>query len=507
MGSIILINKQVDYTSSKITQIVKKLTNSKKAGHSGTLDPLASGLLIIATDEKTKELEKLLNLDKTYVCEIKFGEHTETYDREGKILNKSNNFPTLENVEKQIIFFKESKYFQEVPIYSSVKIKGKKLYEYARANEEVELPIKEVKIKNINLLNFNESSKTITLELNVSKGFYVRSFAVDFARKLDCYAHIHSLHRTKIGNYKIEDALTSFDELWKYHTKVSIITRDFEFISSKENLIIGQFDILHCGQEKILNEKNYNALIFINNPSKNYYSNSVLNRILNLSEFNPNKIYVYDIGAKNSNITGHDFNSNYLRKINPFKIIIGENFKYGCDKRDVNFLADNFHCEIIPVEKKCSSTYIRELLLKGEIIFANSLFLKRFKIQGIVIHGTKKGKTLNFPTLNVEWKTNIGMKSGSYSSITKIDKKFYESTTLVWETKNNIVLTETFVHSFDKYSYGKFIEVWPIKYINELVKLDNDLSLAIKIKNEVQKSIEIHEFFFKKIVKEIIKIG
>lgn len=505
MGSLILIDKKINYTSNQITQIVKKITNSRKAGHSGTLDPLATGLLIIATNEKTKELVHLLHSDKTYVCELKFGEHTETYDREGEILNSSDAFPTLEDALKIINFFQNSQYFQEVPIYSSVKVKGKKLYEYARSNQKVVLPIKEVKIKSINLLDFNKNTKIIKLELNVSKGFYVRSFAVDFAKKLNCLSHIYSLKRTRIGENKIEDAINSFYDLWKYHSKVEIISDDFIFDENIENLIIGQFDIIHCGQEKMFNQENYSALIFVNNPSKNYYLNSTLNRILNLIEFKPNKIYVYDI-SNEGNITAGDFNSNYLKKMNPSKIIVGRNFKYGKDGKKVDFLANNFNVEIIDTKEKCSSTHIRKLLSLGSIFDANALFLKRFKIQGIVIHGSKKGKLLNFPTLNIEWITNTSMKSGSYASITKIDHKFYKSTTLIWDVRDGITLTETFVHDFDKYCYGKFIEIWPIQYIEKTVKLDNDESLAIKIKTEVDKSIIIHEELSSEIIKSLTEI-
>ena len=160
MDEVILINKPKGYTSRDIVNIVSKTLNTKKVGHFGTLDPLAEGLLIIGVNNYTKLGNLLENDTKEYIAEVLVGTSTDTYDTTGTVINKTEDFHLSKDlINKTLNKFKKT-YLQEVPIYSATKVKGKRLYEYAREGKEVLLPKKEVKIYNIELIKH-------TLHLNV----------------------------------------------------------------------------------------------------------------------------------------------------------------------------------------------------------------------------------------------------------------------------------------------------------------------------------------------------
>ena len=209
MDGIILINKEKDYTSRDVVNIIGKYLNTKKVGHSGTLDPLATGVLVIAINKGLKVINLLTNLEKEYIVDVKFGIETDTLDITGNILNEDNNYSvTKEQLINVLNKFKIT-YQQEVPKYSAIKVNGKRLYEYARNNEEVTLPKKEVTIKEIELLEFNNNSfKFRTL---VSKGTYIRSLIRDIGKELNILMTMSNLKRTKQGMFNIIDCNTLDD--------------------------------------------------------------------------------------------------------------------------------------------------------------------------------------------------------------------------------------------------------------------------------------------------------
>lgn len=213
MDKVILINKEKGYTSRDIVNIVSKKFNTKKVGHFGTLDPLATGLLIIGIGTCTKIGNYLPNDSKEYKVEVLIGTSTDTYDIEGTVLEKRENInlskETLEHNLNSMI----GTYLQEVPIYSAVKVKGRKLYEYARNGEDVELPKKEVtiySISDISILNKNNETY-FTFTTHVSKGTYIRSLINDLSKKLDIPLCMSNLIRTKQDRFLLEDANTLKD--------------------------------------------------------------------------------------------------------------------------------------------------------------------------------------------------------------------------------------------------------------------------------------------------------
>jgi len=208
MNSIILINKPKNYTSRDVVNVISKKLNIKKIGHTGTLDPIAEGVLILCTNKYTRFVEYITNYDKEYVVEGEFGYETDTLDVTGSVVKECKldiNIENFNNVLKNFVGEIE----QIPPIYSAIKVKGKKLYEYARNNENVDIPKRTVNIYSIELLEF--SNNTFKLKCNVSKGTYIRSLIRDIGLSLNTFATMKSLIRTKQGKVNIEDCGTISD--------------------------------------------------------------------------------------------------------------------------------------------------------------------------------------------------------------------------------------------------------------------------------------------------------
>ncbi len=204
MDGIIVVNKKKNMTSRDVVNIAIKKLNTKKIGHTGTLDPLATGVLVLAINKALKLVDDLTCENKEYIAEVKLGIKTDTLDITGNVLEERK-----ENVNKEeLINVLDSfigKYNMTVPIYSAVKVDGKKLYEYAREGKEVKLPVKEVYINSIKLLDFNND--TFTFKCNVSKGTYIRSLINDICDKLGVIGTMSELKRTKQGKFTIEKAI------------------------------------------------------------------------------------------------------------------------------------------------------------------------------------------------------------------------------------------------------------------------------------------------------------
>ncbi len=230
MNGILVVNKEKDYTSRDIVNIVSKQLKTKKVGHTGTLDPLATGVLVLCIGKSLKLAELLTANDKEYIATIKLGIETDTLDITGKITKeKEVTNISKEKIIKALNNFK-GKIKQEVPKYSAVKVNGKKLYEYARNNIEVDLPIKEVEIYNIELIS-DIINNEFTIKCNVSKGTYIRSLVRDIGKYLDTYATMTKLERTKQGiftidkSFSLEDIKNNNYELQKPQDVLNIPTK------------------------------------------------------------------------------------------------------------------------------------------------------------------------------------------------------------------------------------------------------------------------------------------
>ena len=205
MNGVIIVNKEKDVTSRDVVNKIIKKFKTKRVGHSGTLDPIATGVLVVAIGKYTKLIDILTSSYKEYIATFKLGILTDTLDITGKIIDEKIHGVDKELIEDTLYSFLGTS-IQEVPKYSAVKINGKKLYEYAREGKEVELPKRKIDIKEIELYSYR--GDTITFRCVVSKGTYIRSLINDIGRKLNTYATMTELRRTKQGDFKIEDSYT-----------------------------------------------------------------------------------------------------------------------------------------------------------------------------------------------------------------------------------------------------------------------------------------------------------
>ena len=207
MDGIIIINKPIGFTSQDVVSKVKKILNIKKAGHAGTLDPLATGVLPVLLGNATRVSKYLIEHDKKYIATIKLGEKRNTGDLEGDVIEKSDIKISDEKFIKNVIESFIGKSTQIPPIYSAIKINGKKLYEYAREGKEVEIPSREIEIYEIELIDFNIEKQEIKFSTKCSKGTYIRTLCEDIAKKLDTVGYMSSLERVQVDKFYIENAI------------------------------------------------------------------------------------------------------------------------------------------------------------------------------------------------------------------------------------------------------------------------------------------------------------
>lgn len=261
MDGIIVVNKPKGITSRDVVNNVCKLLNTKKIGHTGTLDPIATGVLVLCVGRATKLVEVLTKNDKEYIATVKLGILTDTLDTDGTIIEKKHvnlDKNKLENVLNSFV----GTYNQEVPIYSAVKINGKKLYEYAREKKEVILPKRMVEIKKIELLELEDDY--YKFKVSVSKGTYIRSLIKDINEKLRVIGVMSDLVRTRQGKFLINDSY-SLEDIKCNNYKIMSVTD----VLKDENCVI--IDITLFEKVKngaiINNEYNTNMVTFVYNDN------------------------------------------------------------------------------------------------------------------------------------------------------------------------------------------------------------------------------------------------
>lgn len=242
---IINVYKDKNMTSRDVVNILVKHFKTKKIGHTGTLDPIATGVLICVLGSDTKFVDILQSKTKEYIATIKLGVKTDTGDITGKVIDTRTYRLDRDTIVSCLATFKGT-YLQEVPIYSAVKIKGKKLYDYARNNEEVILPKRMVTIYDIELLDYHDD--LIKFKVTVSKGTYIRSLIADICTKLKTVGTMAELTRTKQGEFKIEDSnklkdilddhyqIISYDDIFKSYETIEL--NDSEYFKVKNGQVM-----------------------------------------------------------------------------------------------------------------------------------------------------------------------------------------------------------------------------------------------------------------------------
>ena len=237
MNGIFIIDKPKGITSRDVVNEIIKKIGTKKVGHSGTLDPLATGVLVVCVGKATKLVNEITSEDKEYIASVTLGTKTDTLDSMGSILFEEDVAKTKDEIIDILNGFK-GKYAQEVPIYSAVKINGKKLYEYAREGIDIKLPNREVEIKNIELIGdveYRNNKTMFKFKCKVSKGTYIRSLINDIATKLNTIGIMTNLRRVSQGNFKIEDSV-KLDALTINHLKTIIDILPYKKIKLTDNI-------------------------------------------------------------------------------------------------------------------------------------------------------------------------------------------------------------------------------------------------------------------------------
>lgn len=240
MNGFILVNKKKDMTSRDVVNSLTKILNTKKIGHTGTLDPFAEGILLVAVNKGLKVVKLLNYKDKEYITKVKLGIKTDTLDITGNILEEKKeelNKEELAPVLKSFI----GDYSYEVPIYSAIKVNGKKLYEYAREGKKVELPIKNSYIYDIKLIDFKDNS--FTFSVKVSNGTYIRALVRDISKKLNKLMTLEELTRTKVDNLLIENSYTLED----------IKNNNFKLLKINDLLNYKEVELSRDLEDKVLN--------------------------------------------------------------------------------------------------------------------------------------------------------------------------------------------------------------------------------------------------------------
>lgn len=206
-SGMVIINKEKGCTSQNVVSKVKRILNVKKAGHIGTLDPLATGVLPVLIDDATKLSKYLVEHDKTYIATIQLGQKKDTGDDEGEVIQTCEVGVLDEKTIVDLLKEMQGKQTQIPPKYSAIKIKGKKLYEYARAGEDLEIPAREIEIYAMKLLQINQEEKQISFEVSCSKGTYIRVLCEDIAERLGTCGYMKKLQRVAVDQFLLKDAV------------------------------------------------------------------------------------------------------------------------------------------------------------------------------------------------------------------------------------------------------------------------------------------------------------
>ena len=274
MNGLLIINKPKGYTSHDVVNVLRKKINTKKVGHTGTLDPNANGVLPILIGTATKVSKYLIEHEKTYIATIELGKKTDTGDAEGNIIEEDTNIKdiTKEEIEKVLKNF-IGKQNQIPPMYSAIKVNGKKLYEYAREGKTVELIPREIEILDINLIG--NSNNEIEFIVRCSKGTYIRTLCADIAERLGTIGYMKELQRTKVNefdiqgsilledieNINIEEKIISIEEIFKDKPKIDLNNRKLELFLNGVQLTHDLDDGLY----RVYNNNNFIGLGVVKN--------------------------------------------------------------------------------------------------------------------------------------------------------------------------------------------------------------------------------------------------
>jgi len=265
MDGIILIDKPKDYTSHDVVAVIKRVSK-EKVGHTGTLDPNATGVLPLLIGKATGISKYLINHDKTYIATLKLGIKTDTADGEGKVLEEKEVID-LETGDIQIALNKLiGKQEQIPPMYSAIKVNGKKLYEYARQGKEVEVQARTIEIYDTKLVEFNKAEAEVVFEISCSKGTYIRTVCEKVAENLNTIGFMKELRRTRVGEFEIKNTVNIEDIKNNLELLEENIITIEKFFENKEQIQLNDKELeLFLNGVKLSKDKENNIYRVYNN--------------------------------------------------------------------------------------------------------------------------------------------------------------------------------------------------------------------------------------------------
>lgn len=276
MDGIIVVNKPKGCTSHDIVYKVKKITNSK-VGHTGTLDPMATGVLPLLIGKGTLCSKYLINHDKIYQAKIQLGQKTDTADAEGEVVEEQEVGNLSEVGIKEILKTFVGKQQQVPPMYSAIKVNGKKLYEYARKGQTVEIQPRQIEIYDIKLMELDKKNNQLQFQVSCSKGTYIRSLCEDIAKRLGTVGYMCELNRVQVGDFNISNSVTveelqenidevdrhliSLERLFENNPSINLNSRKLQLFLNGVQLTVQETD----GVYKVYSENKFVGVGVVNN--------------------------------------------------------------------------------------------------------------------------------------------------------------------------------------------------------------------------------------------------
>ena len=266
MFGFLNVYKPKGKTSHDVVAILRRVTKIKQIGHTGTLDPFAEGVLPICIGKATRLIE-YLNDDKAYIGTVQLGKSTTTYDLEGETVDVSDKTPDLEEIENELNNFRGD-IEQLPPIYSAIKVNGKKLYEYARKGEEVEIKPRSVNINELKILNYDQENRILELYIKCSKGTYIRSIAHDLGKNLGCFGHLIKLVRVKAGDFEVENSI-KLEDLTDIETVQKHLIYPLEILDYQTyELNTKELELVSHGMQIFARTHLQNGIVILTNNNK-----------------------------------------------------------------------------------------------------------------------------------------------------------------------------------------------------------------------------------------------
>ena len=490
MEGILLIDKPKGMNAFKLVSILRKRTNVKKIGHAGTLDPLATGLMVLLVGKKfTQKSDSFLNKNKEYQATITLGSSTNTYDQEGTTEQESPHVPTLDEVLEVIHSF-QGEQLQIPPMFSAKKMGGKKLYDLARAGITIERPPQKVQIE-ITFVDY--TYPLLKIDVKCSKGTYIRSLAHDMGLKLKSFGHLSDLRRTRSGDFSIDNA----------HTLERLL--DDPLPSSATNVAIGVFDGVHLGHQALLKAlSNYgtgHVITFSTHPRSLPLLCSLEQRINLIESFGHTVTAVPFESIKDQ--TAEQFLDQLIEQgLQCF--ILGYDNHIGKGRAGTPaFIQEYLEKRGVKVEavpsilqdgQPLSSGRIRKLLESGDLEGAEKLLGRPWSILGHPISGAGLGKKLGTPTLNFSLEGLVFPPLGVYAATVKTPQGQFNSVINIGVSptlKNTrLPLLEVHLLQTDQLPTSPY-EVIPRVFLRSEQHFSSEKQLVDAIEQDKSKALEI----------------